>query len=116
MSSGLLEQRREEMFAAAERFVAGGKTLELQRTLCDTASAYGDERKKHFRANQNQEAEEFTVPFGRTKGTKLSAANTGDLEWLLGVMKTRLDEPDKASFREKNEKLIAAIEREIETR
>jgi hypothetical protein len=116
MSSGLLDQKREEMFGAAERFVAGGKTLELQRALCDAASAYGFERAKHFRANQTQESAELVVPFGRTQGTKISEAETTDLNWLLGVMKERVDRPDLARHREKNVELIAAIERELETR
>lgn len=112
----MLDQRREELYGAAERFVAGGKTMELQRALCDAASIYDKERQAHFRPKQNQEASKLVVPFGRTKGTLIGEATTKDLNWLLGVMKERLDDPDKVKHRAANEELIAAIERELERR
>lgn len=116
MSSGLLDQRREELYAAAERFVAGGKAIDAQRGLCDAASAYDKERQAHFRPQQTKEAAKFVIPFGRTKGTPIGDAETKDLTFIAGRLKEGLDDPDKARYRAKNEELIAAIERELETR
>lgn len=118
MSSTMLDQRREELFAMAERFVAGGKTMELQRGLCDSASAYDKERQAHFKPQQTAEAGKFVVPFGRSKGVPIGEADTKDLGRVLEAMREseKLNDPSKARFRADNEKLIAAIERELETR
>jgi hypothetical protein len=116
MSSTLLDQRREELFAAAEAFVAGGKTVELQRTLCDRATDYAKERQAHFKPQQNAEASKLVVPFGRSKGTPLVAAETKDLNWVVAALREKLDDPTKARYRADNERLIAAIERELGTR
>jgi hypothetical protein len=116
MSSGLLDQRREELFAAAEKFVMGGKTQELQRLICDAASAYGKEREAHFRPKQSQESTKLVIPFGRTRGTPIAEATTKDLNFVLERLKEGLDDPARAKFRADNETLIAAIERELETR
>lgn len=116
MSSSALDQRREVLFAAAEAFVAGGKTEDRQRELCDAASAYAKERAAHFKQQQNQEASELVVPFGRTKGTPIAEAETRDLNWVLGRLQENLDQPGHERYRAKNVELIAAIERELGTR
>lgn len=116
MSSSMLDQRREVLFAAAEAFVSGGKTEERQRELCDAASKYHQERMAHFKGQQNQEASKLVVPFGRTKGTPIGEAETKDLQWVLGKLKENLDAPAAQRYRAKNEELIAGIERELGTR
>lgn len=114
--STMFDQRREELFGAAESYIFGGKTVELQRLLCDAASAYAKERQAHFKPQQNAEAAKFVIPFGRTRGTPIGEAETKDLEYIVGALRETLDEPEKARFRAKNEELIAAIERELGTR
>ncbi|HXU01468.1 MAG TPA: hypothetical protein VN903_10765 [Polyangia bacterium] len=115
-----LDEKREKLFKAAEDFIFNGKSVEAQRVLCDAASAYDRERQATFRPGQaprpGAEASGFVIPWGPTKGTPIGEAAVKDLNHVLERLQETLDAPDKARFREKNAALIAAIERELETR
>jgi hypothetical protein len=52
------------------------------------------------------------VPFGRDKGTLLSAASASTLTWLATALQTSLDDPEKAKFRTKNLKDLTALRAE----
>lgn len=116
MSSSMFDQRRDELFDAAARYEGSPKTVEDQRALCDAASAYHKEREAHFKPKQNAEAAGLMIPFGRSKGTPIGEASKADLEWVLPKMREKLDDPAKQRYRAQDEKLIAAIERELGTR
>lgn len=58
----------------------------------------------------------MTLPFGRSKGVKLAEADTRDLRWTAGVLRESIDDEAKAKWRDDNEALLAAIERELQTR
>jgi hypothetical protein len=57
-----------------------------------------------------------TVPFGRSKGKRVSECDTNDLQWLRGAVSKSLDDPAKANFAQRNREFLDAIEAEIERR
>jgi hypothetical protein len=120
MAGSDLDQKREALFAAAADFIFKGKAEEQQRGLCAAASAYHEARMAAHRPAPKQQTNgngaKYKVPFGRTKGTPISEAETKDLNYIVGRLKEGLDDPNNSRWREKNSELLAAIEAELETR
>ena len=55
---------------------------------------------------------EKPIPFGRSKGKKLSDAADDDLAWLLRSMQESVADPEKAKWKAGNEAWVKAIEAE----
>jgi hypothetical protein len=55
----------------------------------------------------------FVMKFGKTKGTPIEDATDRDLQWSSETIAKSIDDPDKARFREQNERELAAIRAEI---
>lgn len=55
---------------------------------------------------------EKPIPFGRSKGKKLSEAADDDLAWLLRSMQESVADPEKAKWKAGNEAWVKAIESE----
>lgn len=120
--SSVLDEKREQLFNAADLFVRGGKQVEEQQRLCEAASAYHYARMEHFKATHapksdtNGSKAKYVIPFGETKGTPIGEAETKDLEYVVKKLREGLDEPDRQKWRARNEELITAIEVELGTR
>lgn len=56
------------------------------------------------------------VPFGRDKGVLLSEADTKSLNGLRRIIAENVADPAKSQWRDRNEKLLAAIDAELGTR
>lgn len=57
-----------------------------------------------------------TIPFGRSKGTSLEEASPNDLRWCADALRKSIDDVTKQRFRAENERALAAIEKELESR
>jgi hypothetical protein len=55
---------------------------------------------------------EVAIPFGRAKGQPISTATDKDLEFLQKYASDAVSNPDKARFKEDNEKLLRAVRAE----
>ena len=58
----------------------------------------------------------MTLPFGRSKGMAISEASVDDIEWVAGKIREGLDDPDKARWREENQRDLAALDHELARR
>ncbi len=52
---------------------------------------------------------DFTIPFGRAKGEKVSEADDENLEWLLKAFEKDLDDDSKSKYHPSTRKRIASI-------
>lgn len=55
-------------------------------------------------------------PFGKSKGVPIEELEERDLHFIIKAMQDSLDDPSKDRWREKNEKLLNACEKELGTR
>ena len=62
-----------------------------------------------------QNHEDILVPFGKSKGKRLSEVSDKDLQWLLGAFKTSVDANDK-TFHAKNVAQLKAAQAEAQRR
>lgn len=53
------------------------------------------------------------IKFGKSKGTPIEEATDRDLQWVSEAIAKSVDDPEKARFREQNERELAAIRAEI---
>ena len=56
------------------------------------------------------------VPFGRSKGVAIEEADAKDLRWVANALGQSIDNPDKARWRDDNERVLDAIQKELGTR
>lgn len=56
------------------------------------------------------------VPFGNSKGKPIEEESDKSLEWLRNAIASSVDDPSKERWREKNQKLLDAIEAELDAR
>jgi hypothetical protein len=59
---------------------------------------------------------ERELPFGRSKGKKLTEAEEADLQWILARFKESAEDPDKAKYRDDNLAWVKAISEEFARR
>jgi hypothetical protein len=112
-----LDDAREALKRAAIEFAAGDiDEPESIKALCIAAIAYAAERAKLAPRAQAKEASKVVLPFGKEKGLPLTEAKTDNLEWTIGVLRTSIDDPNKARWADDNRRLVEAIERELATR
>ncbi len=83
--------------------------------LCMAALAYAEERSKVAPKPQTLRVE-MVIPFGRSKNTPISAAETKDLEWVAGALQKSIDDPAKERWADGNRQLLQAIESELSKR
>jgi hypothetical protein len=55
----------------------------------------------------------LTMPYGRAKGTPITEAEDGDLSWLAGRTRQKLEENPDGRYAGKDRQLLAAIETEM---
>lgn len=110
-----LDNARSALYQAARLF-AQQENTETERFLCNTASSYAAERIKAAPRAQTKEATSLTMPFGKDKGLPLSEAKTGNLRWMAEVLRESIADETKAKWRNSNQTLLEAIERELESR
>jgi hypothetical protein len=58
----------------------------------------------------------FTSPFGRGKGQPIEELGNSDLDWLTNAVRESVNDPAKDRWRDKNQALLDALEREQATR
>lgn len=97
--------------------------LETARPLADAAEAFARSRWASNTGSNGRKPSEgraalsgVVVPFGRSKGTAIEEADTRDLRWVANALAESIDNPDKARWRDSNEKALAAIQKELGTR
>jgi len=61
-------------------------------------------------------ANEPTLPFGRSKGKRVSEAADEDLRWIIGALEKSIADPEKARYRASNETLRDAAVDELTRR
>lgn len=98
--------------SAAVAYASDKSTLPAQR-LADAAERWSKAKRA---AKPGANADDFVVPFGRSKGTPIADAKTNDLEWVAGALRKSIDDPEKERWRESNQVLLSAIESELEGR
>jgi hypothetical protein len=59
---------------------------------------------------------EVVVGFGRNKGQPVSSLEPSDLEWYRNAYAENIDNPERAKWRDANQRILDAIEAEIERR
>jgi hypothetical protein len=101
-----------DLSEAAKRWAASPKAEEGQ-ALSDAAKAWAGSA--HPKATDTT-ASDATIPFGRSKGTRVVDAETKDLQWVAGALKQSLADPAKERFAPANRALLDAIEHELEGR
>jgi hypothetical protein len=112
-----LDEAREQLINAALNLgERGTQDIGAVRALCEAATAYGKERDKATPRNQTRESTSLTLPFGREKNVPLNEAKTGNLKWMRGCLVEMVADPAKEKYREKNQALLEAIDRELESR
>lgn len=116
MAGSTLDQRREELYAAAVNFVAQEKSQPAQRALCEAASAYQYARAEQFRTQHAAPPGEDGPVFpgyGRSAGKPIAGASKQDLEFYKRGAEKTLADPGKARYHDKERKLLAAIDAEL---
>lgn len=101
---------------------ATGRTKEQGQTLSNAAKAWATVcdadvkpgRVVGTRGNTLRSGE--VVPFGNSKGKPIEEESDKGLEWLRNAIATSVDDPSKERWREKNQKLLDAIEAEQDAR
>ncbi|WP_053235954.1 hypothetical protein [Sandaracinus amylolyticus] len=73
------------------------------------------------RADETDDAGEpagssMILPFGRAKGTTIGTADDEDLEWVANALARMVEDPQKSRFRDDNQRLLDAIDRELARR
>lgn len=58
----------------------------------------------------------FTFRFGRNNGKRPDEVSTDDLRWYERVFRESLDNPDKAKFRENNQRSLDVVRLELSRR
>lgn len=93
------------------------------KALADAADAYARARWARNSGSNGVKASTgpgalsgVVVPFGRSKGTPIEQADTKDLRWVASALAQSIDNPEKARWRDENERTLAAIQRELGTR
>ena len=111
-----LDEAREALKHAAVVHASAPADLATTRALCDAASTYASERLKGTRKGQMREGRTEVLPFGRSKGVSLDQAPQGDLVWVREALEGSIADELKSRWREANQRLLEAIDRELETR
>lgn len=102
--------------AAASTHASVG-TKETGQVLSDAAKAWGLATGQRPPAAPRVVGDgDVLVPFGRQKGQPISACEVKDLEWLAQALLKSIGDPDKARWKDDNQRLVDAIEAEIERR
>lgn len=96
---------------AAVAFAGDGKSAVTAQALSDAAKEWAAASKPAKSASSGA-----VIPFGRSKGTAVADAETKDLRWVAGALRSSIDNPEKARFRDSNQALLDAIDAELETR
>ncbi len=60
--------------------------------------------------------EELTIRFGRAAGTPLSQAEDSDLSWYAKALESGINDPDKARYKQSNQRDLDAVRHEIARR
>jgi hypothetical protein len=60
-------------------------------------------------AAKTKDVEDLVLPFGHSKGTKLTEAPTADLEYVLKTTEASIKDPEKKKYLKSNEKMRDAI-------
>lgn len=119
--SGITRKEAWDKLCAAATRAGVGIDLQVNKALHDAALEWaafngyakaGETRGAGGRVLRSGEV----IPFGRSKGLPVEEAEDKDLHFVLERVRAGLDDPDKARWRDKNQKLVDAIERELETR
>lgn len=111
-----LDEARDALAAQAKLFAIGLPADEPMRALCLAAQVYVAEWQKAKPKAQTRESTSLKIPFGRSKGVALNEAKVDDLKWVSGILSENIGDPTKARYRDSNEKLLAAVDRELATR
>ena len=82
------------------------------KALCLAATEYADAR----RAAAQPSDKGHTIPFGKSKGTPISAATKRDLEWVAGALERSIEDPERAKWKASNAALLGAIHAELARR
>lgn len=90
----------------------GNAASASQGAVSATRSANGREE-PHV---EREEDSEPKIPYGNSKGQLVSKAKTDDLEFLQRALGDAIDNPEKARFKASNERLLVAVEKELERR
>lgn len=99
------------ILAQAAIAFGGDKSPAAAQALSDAAKEWAAASKPAKSASSGA-----VIPFGRSKGTAVADAETKDLRWVAGALRSSIDNPEKARFRDANQALLDAIEAELETR
>lgn len=94
--------------AAAARSYAANQNASTAQTLANAGEAWAQSKKIACAPP--------VLPFGRSKGTPISRAETKDLEWVAERLRESIDDPGKSRWKAANELLLEEIENELEGR
>lgn len=73
-------------------------------------------KRVEFQNRGKDESGGLVVPFGKNKGVPITELTDKQLEWYIGAAKQTIADPEKAKFRAKEEKWLAALESELSGR
>lgn len=117
-----LDEARKILTTAARSWSEGDPLDNVTlRELCNAACEYARVREslRPTRAAAKPEPthdRDAILPFGRSKGLPVSEAPLNDLSWIRDRIEESVDDPTKARWRESNERLLEAIEGELDFR
>lgn len=117
----LAEARRQLLDHAIEFATGDVSDAHVQRRHLELADAYARARwaaatGSSGRKDRKPSTSSLTLPFGRSKGQTIGASPSGDLQWVAEALRTSVGDPAKARWRTDNQKLLAAIECELNQR
>jgi hypothetical protein len=105
---------------AALGHAANPEDLALKKELADAADAYSKARTAARGATGAKPAQAgvsgVVMPFGRSKGVAIEQATVNDLRWVASALAQSIDNPDKARWRDENQRVLDAIQRELDKR
>lgn len=105
---------------AAALHVADPDDLAAKKALADAADAYSKARAAARGASGAKPAQVgasgVVMPFGRSKGVAIEGATVNDLRWVANALAQSIDNPDKARWRDENQRVLDAIQRELDKR
>ncbi len=110
-----LDEARAALVVAAAKHAVEGSDVAL-KALCEAATVYGQTRLANAKPPPPTPSGELTMPFGRSKGKAISAAEFDDLEWMLPKIEASIADESKARWRSDNEALAIAIRVELAER
>lgn len=103
-----------DLSEASKAWVAESKAVQGQ-ALSDAAKAWAGAATPKPTTDRKADSD-LTLPFGRSKGQRVSDADVKDLNWMAGCLRESLADPAKERFGPQNRALLDAIETELEAR